>query len=92
MDLVDRDLGAVPVMKPRSSRSRTRRRQALGDNRREVGKQGDTLIYEEKDPAFFIALCTTVAGGHVVIKMFNGDMTEVRLVPMDRPTATPVLV
>ena len=60
--------------------------------RREIGKPGDTLIYEEKDPAFFIALRTTAAGGHVVIKMFNGDMTEVRLVPMDRPTATPVLV
>lgn len=60
--------------------------------RREVGKPGDTLIYEEKDPAFFIALRTTAAGGYVVIKMFNGEMTEVRLVPMDRPTATPVLV
>ena len=60
--------------------------------RREIGKPGDTLIYEEKDPAFFIALRTTAAGGHVVIKMFNGDMTEVRLVPMDRPTAAPLLV
>lgn len=60
--------------------------------RREIGKPGDTLIYEEKDPAFFISLRTTAAGGYVVIKMFNGDMTEVRLVPMDRPTATPALV
>ncbi|MEW7848297.1 prolyl oligopeptidase family serine peptidase [Massilia aurea] len=60
--------------------------------RREIGKPGDTLIYEEKDPAFFISMRTTAAGGYVAIKMFNGDLTEVRLVPMDRPTAEPFVV
>jgi oligopeptidase B len=61
-------------------------------HRREIGKGGDTLIYEEKDPAFFIGMRATAAGGYVVIRMFNGDMTEVRLVPMNDPTATPLLV
>lgn len=60
--------------------------------RREIGVGGDTLIYENKDPAFFIDLRTTVAGGYLVIYMFNGDMTEVRLVPMRNPTADPILV
>ncbi|TWI67403.1 oligopeptidase B [Pseudoduganella lurida] len=61
-------------------------------HRREVGKPGSTLIYEEKDPAFFIGLRTTAAGGYVVIRISNGDMAEVRLVPMSEPTAAPVLV
>ena len=61
--------------------------------RREIGGSGgDTLVYENKDPAFFVSLRTTVAGGYLVIRMFNGDMTEVRLVPMATPTAEPVLV
>jgi oligopeptidase B len=60
--------------------------------RREIGVGGDVLIYENKDPAFFISLRTTVAGGYLVIHMFNGDMTEVRLVPMISPTADPTLV
>ena len=60
--------------------------------RREIGAGGDTLVYENKDPAFFVSLRTTVAGGYLVIRMFNGDMTEVRLVPMHTPTAPPILV
>ena len=63
--------------------------------RREIGVGGpaaDTLIYENLDPAFYMTLRTTVAGGYVVIHMYSGDLSEVRLVPMANPTATPVLV
>lgn len=64
--------------------------------RREIGAGsqpgGDTLVYENTDPAFFVSLRTTAAGGYLVIRMFNGDMTEVRLVPMSTPTAAPILV
>ncbi|MBB3224941.1 prolyl oligopeptidase family serine peptidase [Pseudoduganella umbonata] len=55
-------------------------------------ERGDMLIYEEKDPAFFMGLHTTAAGGYVVIRIFNGDMAEARLVPMSDPTAAPLLV
>ncbi|WP_170976856.1 prolyl oligopeptidase family serine peptidase [Massilia sp. HP4] len=60
--------------------------------RREIGKPGDTLIHEENDPALSIGLRTTAAGGYLVIRMASDDMTELRLVPMDRPTAAPLLV
>jgi oligopeptidase B len=53
---------------------------------------GDTLIYENTDPAFFIGLRTTTGGGYLVIRTFNGAMSEARLVPMAQPTSTPVLV
>lgn len=60
--------------------------------RREIGKPGDVLIYEEKDPSLAVGMRTTAADGYVVIRISSDDMTELRLVPMDRPTATPLLV
>ncbi len=61
--------------------------------RREIGAgTGDTLIYENVDPAFFLGLRITAAGGYLVIRTFNGAMSENRLVPMATPTAPPVLV
>lgn len=60
--------------------------------RREIGTGADTLIYEELDPAFFISLRLSAAGAYLVIRMFNGDMTEVRLVPMQTPAVQPLLV
>jgi oligopeptidase B len=64
--------------------------------RREIGGRGKsggaTLVYENPDPGLYMTLRTTAAGGYVVIHLSSGDMTEVRLVPMADPTATPVLV
>jgi len=60
--------------------------------RREIGKPGDTLVYQEKDPSLAIGLRTTAAGGYVVIRMSSDDMSELRLISMDRPTAVPLLV
>jgi len=62
--------------------------------RREIGAGAgkDTLIYENEDPAFFVSLRLTAAGGYLVIRRFSGDMTDVRLVPMQTPTAAPTLV
>lgn len=60
--------------------------------RRDIAAGGDTPVYEEPDTAFFIALRATAAGGYVVIRLFNGEMSEVRLVPMTAPASAPVLV
>ncbi|MFT3762267.1 MAG: prolyl oligopeptidase family serine peptidase [Pseudoxanthomonas sp.] len=60
--------------------------------RRDITAGTDALIYEEPDTALFISLRTTAGGGYVVIRLFNGEMTEVWLVPMAEPTAAPVLV
>jgi oligopeptidase B len=65
--------------------------------RRRIGEMrgaenGATLIYENTDPAFFLGLRVTAGGGYLVIRTFNGAMSENRLVPMADPTAQPVLV
>lgn len=60
--------------------------------RRQIEQGKDTLIYEETDPAFFIRLSTTSQGGYVVIRIFNGAMSEVRLVSMEAPESNPILV
>lgn len=61
-------------------------------SRRDIAAGSDTVIYEERDPAFFINVRTTASGGYVVIRILNGAMSEVRLVPMATPTAKPILV
>lgn len=60
--------------------------------RRDVAAGSDTPIYEETDPAFFLSLRTTASGRYVVLRIMNGEMAEVRLVPMSAPTSTPILV
>ena len=63
-------------------------------HRREIalGGANDEIIYREADPAFFIELRTMASGRYLVIRMLNGEMTEVRLVPMATPTVSPLLV
>ncbi len=60
--------------------------------RRDIASGEDTLIVAESDPASFINLRTTASGRFVVVRIFNGAMTEVHLVSMENPTAKPVLV
>jgi len=59
--------------------------------RRAIGKRGDTRIYDEKNWCI-VSMRITAAGGYVVIRMFNGDMTEVRMVSMDCPTTEPFVL
>lgn len=54
---------------------------------------GETvLVYEETDPAIFMQIKRTSANGYVAITLSGPDTTEVRLVPAENETATPVVV
>ncbi len=52
----------------------------------------DVLIYEETDPGFFIALERLSSNAYVSIRVFNGETSEVWLIPASDPTAEPTLV
>lgn len=60
--------------------------------RRDLVSGAEGVVYEEPDPVFFISLRTTAAGGYLAIRLHNGDMSEVRLLPMDAPEDVPRLV
>lgn len=60
--------------------------------RRDLDTGEDVAIYVEPIPALYISLRTTASGRYVVIRIYDGDHAEVRLVPMDAPTAAPILV
>ncbi len=60
--------------------------------RRDLAAGRDALIHEEADPAFFIVLRTTASGRYLVIRLFNGALSEVRLLPLRTPESMPVLV
>ncbi|MFT3763807.1 MAG: prolyl oligopeptidase family serine peptidase [Pseudoxanthomonas sp.] len=60
--------------------------------RRDIGAGTDALIHEEADPAFFITLRTTASGRYLVVRLFNGALSEVRLLPLRTPEARPLLV
>jgi len=50
----------------------------------------DVLVYEEKDPAFFLHLSSSASGRMLRLHAFNGEMAELRLVFQD--SAAPQLV
>lgn len=50
------------------------------------------LVYEEHDPAFFIALSRTASGGYVLIDISNETTSEIRLIPGGDPTAWPIVM
>ncbi len=52
----------------------------------------DVLVYEERDPALFMAVGRTASGNYVVIHTHGPDLDEVRLVPAADPTGAPLLV
>jgi oligopeptidase B len=62
-------------------------RHALG-----TAAEDDVLVYEEKDPGFFVGVGITEGRGHVVIDSHDHTTSEVRLVPAGDPTAEPKLV
>ncbi len=52
----------------------------------------DTLVYEEHDPAFLMAVSCTAAKSYVMIRTWNAESSEVRLISADTPTAEPRIV
>ena len=69
-----------PVSRP----TKVFRRPAMGGE--------DVLIYEETDPGFFIALERLSSNAYVSIRVFNGETSEVWLIPASNPAAAPALV
>lgn len=69
-----------PVSRP----TKVFRRPAMGGE--------DVLIYEEKDPAFFIGLDHAASNGFVFIRIFDGRTTETWFIPGSDPTAAPALI
>ncbi|MFC7333032.1 S9 family peptidase [Rhodocista pekingensis] len=52
----------------------------------------DVLVYEETDPALFMAVRRTASDNYVVIHTLGPDLDEIRLIPAATPTAAPLLV
>jgi oligopeptidase B len=52
----------------------------------------DRLIYEEPDPAFYVALGTTQSRRFITITAHDHDSSEVRLLPAAAPDSEPLLV
>ncbi len=54
--------------------------------------EGDSVVYEEADPGFFVGLSATTSREYIVIAAGNHATSEVRLIPASDPGSTPVLV
>lgn len=50
------------------------------------------LVYEEHDPAIFMSVARTAAGGFIALTLGGPDMGEVRLIAADAETAEPRIV
>lgn len=60
--------------------------------RRSLKNGTDTLVYEEKDPAFFMVVSLSASQNYVLIYCLNVDSSETRIISGDAPTAPPQLV
>lgn len=60
--------------------------------RRDMATGKDVRIHAEDASGLFIELRTLPSGAFVAIRLFNGSLSETRLIPADDPTATPILV
>jgi oligopeptidase B len=52
----------------------------------------DTLVYEQRDPAFFLGLGATQSRGYLTLSVHDHETSEVRLIDADEPYAPPRLV
>ena len=57
--------------------------------RRPARGGADVLVYEEKDPAYFLDVRRAASNGCLFITAFNADCSETRIVPAADPTAMP---
>ena len=62
--------------------------------RHEIGTDpaADVLVYEEKDPGFFMGVGKTQSGGTILIDIHDHETSEVRMIPSDEPLAEPKLI
>jgi len=62
--------------------------------RHELGSDptSDVLVYEEKDPGFFMSVGKTHSGALIVIDIHDHQTSEVRVIPAATPTAEPMLI
>ena len=62
--------------------------------RHKVGSDpaGDELVFEEKDPGFFLGVGKTQSDAFIVISTHDHETSENWLIPADQPTAEPRLV
>jgi oligopeptidase B len=59
----------------------------------EIGASGpDRLVYEEKDPGFFMDVGGSRLNDFIFIGINDHETTEYRILPADRPNAEPMLV
>jgi oligopeptidase B len=69
---------------PNSRPARIYRRAATGGP--------DTLVYEELDPGFAIAIAPSASGDYLFVRSLNDITSDVRIINAHRPEADPVLV
>lgn len=60
--------------------------------RRPARGGADVLVYEETDPGYLMQISRTASNAYVVIRVWNADTSEVRLISAAAPTAPPRLV
>ncbi|MFN3132796.1 S9 family peptidase [Roseibium sp.] len=62
--------------------------------RHEIGTDPatDVLIYEEKDPGFFMGVGKTQSGNTIVIDIHDHETSEIWMIPADQPTTAPALI
>ncbi|WP_073010967.1 S9 family peptidase [Roseibium suaedae] len=62
--------------------------------RHEIGTDpaADVLVYEEKDPGFFMGIGRTQSGNTLLIDIHDHETSEVWTIPADQPLAAPKLV
>ncbi|MCV0426115.1 MAG: S9 family peptidase [Roseibium sp.] len=52
----------------------------------------DVLVFEEKDPGFFMGVGKTQSGDTIVIDIHDHETSEVWMIPADQPELPPVLI
>jgi oligopeptidase B len=62
--------------------------------RHEIGTDPatDVLVYEEKDPGFFMGVGKTQSGDSIVIDIHDHETSEIWMIPADQPTTAPALI
>ncbi|GAA5265656.1 oligopeptidase B [Acidiphilium sp. MT5] len=60
--------------------------------RRVVGRDFDQLVYQERDPGFFLGVNAASSGRAIFIQCGNQETSEAWFIPGDAPDAAPVLI
>lgn len=60
--------------------------------RRDLAAGNDVPVYEEVDPAFALSLHPSAFGNYAVLRSHGARSSEVRLLPVARPTDPPLLI